>query len=342
MPTSILLPLLFGTLGCAAKRAPDKTSDDALVGELEREFLVPGYDDRNYLLHLPPSYDGNGEIPVVLALHGGGGNGEGTKRLTCLDGRRHSGTCITDLADDEGFAVVFPNGIGSKVFPDHRSWNAGGGKDGWRCTGGRACEENLDDVAYIDAVLEELDRALYVDDKRIYSTGMSNGGAMSHRLACERSEVFAAIASVGGVNQAQTVQGCEPSRAISVLQIHGDEDPCWPYEGGTFQCLRGGDEKGDFISAPASLEGWVTRNGCAADTHTDTTADPERDGTSESQQTWTACDDDAVVSMITVHGGGHTWPQGWSYLDEDTIGLTSQDFSANEAIWDFFVAHPLP
>lgn len=329
--------LIFAlVLGCQPDRAPDREGAHALVGPLDETFQVPGWRDRDYLLHLPPGYDGSAETPVVLAFHGGGGKKEGLNPTSCRGGEEGAETCLLSVADAHGFIVVAPDGVDARGVRG-RSWNAGGGEDGYRCVGGRACEDQSDDVAYVDALLDELDRALLVDADRIYATGISNGAAMSHRLACERAEVFAAIAPVAGANQAQAWPGCAPTRPVPVLHVHGTEDPCWGYDGTISESLCETDDGRRFMDVETSMAGWRERNGCVGTTE-EALPDVASDGTSVTRVSGEGCQADTV--LLRVDGGGHTWPDGWQYLSEERIGRVSQDIEGSQEIWAFFEAHP--
>lgn len=328
----LLLPLL----ACRPPRAPDRDGADALRGPLDDTFQVPDWRDRDYILHLPPSYDG-GEMPLVLAFHGGGGRKEGVNRTTCRDGDESADDCLFAVADREGFIVVAPDGVDAPGIKK-RSWNAGGGEDGWGCVGGEACDEGSDDVGYVDALLDELNRALYVDSARIYATGISNGGAMSHRLACDRADVFAAIAPVAGENQAQGWPGCEPSRAVPVLDIHGTEDPCWGWDGTSTNGICGKFGAGTYMDVDTSMGGWWERNGCV-DSEEQATVNAVTDGTSVTEVDGVGCAADTV--LLRIGGGGHTWPDGWQYLGQSAIGRVSKEFTGSDRIWSFFQDHPL-
>lgn len=345
MPRPILLPLpllvttVVVTLGCAVPRAPDRASAEALVGPLNAEFAIPGYDKRRYQLRLPTGYDGSGPVPVIYALHGGGGNHRGGHRMTCADGDITDASCLSVVADREGFAVVYPDGHAGDPMEDVRTWNAGGGGDGFQCVSGPACADNIDDIAFFDTLHEEILRAVNVDEARVYATGLSNGAAMSHRLACERSTVIAAIAPVGGGNQVAAVQGCSVARAVPVLQIHGSADPCWPLEGGAQSCVQNdGQSK---VGIQESIDGWVERNGCVGEPVSEALPDSAGDGTTTTRVTHTECVEGGAVVVLLSEGGGHSWPGGWAYLGEGQIGPLVEDYSANEEIVAFFKAHAL-
>lgn len=351
---SVVCVVVGAVAGCGGEqpRIPDKGGDDALAGAVDARFAVhdpphQNWRDRSFLLHLPPSYDPAEAIPVVVVFHGGGGNADSAFSLTCHGGGgAFDGSCITALADAEGFAVVAPEGTPAVLATNHRTWNAGGRKDDevFRCVSGRACDENVDDVAFFDALLAEVERGVNVDPARIFLTGISNGGAMAHRLACERSTVVAAIGPVGGGNQLEAVQGCSPARPVPVLQIHGTEDPCWRFgkDDDMGKCEAQINAEKIHISAEETVEGWRARNGCSdefVDVDVDDAAD---DGASAVHRAFSGCIDDAAVEVVIVDGGGHTWPNGKEYLPDSVIGRTTTDFSANDVLWDFFQQHPLP
>src|SRR5262245_1348699 len=107
--------------------------------------------------------------------------------MTCPGGDESREQCLLHLADREGFAVIIPDGTSGALL-DSRTWNAGGGQNGWKCVSGKACKEGVDDLAYFRALLDDVERAVGIDTRRVYSIGLSNGAAMSHRLACELSD----------------------------------------------------------------------------------------------------------------------------------------------------------
>jgi len=297
---------------------------------------MPGYTDRSFDLYVPQNWDTVSALPLLIGFHGGGGNRRSTERLTCPGGDEASPRCLVAQALSRGYAVVMPDGVGTRPFRGIRTWNAGGGKNGFDCTSGGACRSGADDVGYVDDLLAEVESLVRVDRRRIHATGMSNGGAMSHRLACERPAVFAAIAAVGGANQFAAVGGVCPGR-VSVLQIHGTEDPCWTFVQSDEGCIEAGGLRAGVMD---SLLGWGNRNGCAAPVETPLPDRDPADGTRAFQLQWQACE--RSVELIRIEGGGHTWPNGYQYLGQDKIGRASGDLETNVVILDFFDANPRP
>jgi polyhydroxybutyrate depolymerase len=174
---------------------------------------------------------------------------------------------------------------------------------------------------FIMALLDKAEADLCVDTHREFATGFSNGGFMSHRLACELSSRVAAIASVSGVIGIDT---CTPSRPMPVLQIHGTSDNIVPYDGGGIGT--------NYKSVATTIDGWTQRNGCGASTQT---AFDMGDATCAVHQ---GCMAGADVELCTIDGGGHQWPGGES--SGIFNGKVSTDLDATDTIWAFFVAHP--
>jgi polyhydroxybutyrate depolymerase len=326
------LALAVATASCSPNFADDCRTIAVGPGDMVT-CVVPGWVDRAFDLRVPASWDGSSPLPLVIAYHGGGGNREATQRITCPTGTLGEVECLANVATARGFAIVSPDGTGGRPLRDVRTWNAGGGTPGAYCASGAACAMKIDDIGYTDDLLVEVGAAIAIDPRRIYATGLSNGGAMSHRIACERASVIAAVVPVGGANQ--HADGGGACGRAAVMHIHGTDDGCWPYDGGTGSCI---EEKGRKTAVPETMAGWVQRNACSA-AFTDTPI-PDRDtsdGASAERRAWTGCT--AATELVTIRGGGHVWPNGFRYLDG--VGAITRDFG-NELILDFFDAHPLP
>jgi polyhydroxybutyrate depolymerase len=172
-----------------------------------------------------------------------------------------------------------------------------------------------------------LQSTIEIDTNRIYATGMSNGGIMSQRLACEAADLIAAIAPVAGT---LNFSPCTPSRPVSVIEFHGTADQHLPYEGGF-----GPESLVDvnFASVQDSIDFWTAFNGCVHQPQTDSFADIQH-------ESWRECKDSTAVELFTVINGGHSWPGGET--GRPRADQPTQSISATELIWDFFEAHPKP
>lgn len=316
--------------------------------ECSRSDAVPGaalgcpvtpWLDRSFDLDLPSQWDGRAPLPLVVAFHGGGGNKRAAASVTCPDGSLDDAGCLSAVARRAGFAVVRPDGTGNRPIRNVRTWNAGGGHDGFTCASGVACREGVDDVQYFDDLMRAIEALIPVDAARVHLTGLSNGGAISHRLACERGARIASIAAVGGANQhGETGGRCDGG--VAVLHIHGTEDPCWGYEQGSTTCTAVHDDSDVKIGVATTLEGWRRRNGCEAtrDEVAVPDADPN-DGTRSTRVAYRGCH--AAVEGIRIEGGGHTWPDGDQYFPKSVVGRVTRDFGS-EILVEFFRAHPKP
>ena len=349
--TAALLSLgvLIGMADAAdAGHAPPSQSDcaaGALAAGATAIFAVPDWPDRDYDLSLPASFHCGTPVPVLIVLHGGGGNKDNMRRLVCPVGDRASPGCLDRVAHAAGMVVVFPNGSDAPAARllsrgGLRTWNAGGGRDGAVCVSGMACRRGVDDVAYIRALLADVGSRVAVDPKRVFATGFSNGAALAHRLACEAADLFAAVAPVSGENQA-ALASCTPSRPIAVLVIHGTLDRCWPYTGGAGGCIA----TGRYVSVEETLVGWAARNGCRAEA-TRTTL-PSRpgiaDGTQVVRHDYAGCAAGGALQHLEVVGNGHFWPDGQAYARPALLGGTlSRQLDAGRAIVDFLSAHARP
>ena len=326
---------LVGGPGCGLDYAEDCPSVSIAPGS-HHVCAMPGWVDRAFDLDVPASWNGSSPLPVIVMFHGGGGNRGGANRTTCPEGDEHGPGCLVAMAAARGYVVVAPDGTGSSPLRGIRTWNGGGGH-ALQCTSGGACRAGVDDVRYVRELLDRLGTALPIDAHRIYATGISNGGAMSHRVACELPDRIAAIVPVAGENEwADDGGACDVQ--VPVRDIHGTLDPCWAFDGGPAACAQ--DDGQPKTSVATTQEGWRVRNGCAS-TFTETALpdlDPA-DGTTATLRTFDGCA--AAVELLRIDGGGHTWPGGWPYLSEDRVGRVSHDVD-NAAVLDFFDAHVHP
>lgn len=334
-----LLVLLFVLSSCTAVRDDPASHHGDSGGSFQEHVALPGFRNRSYDVLIPGNL--TTPAPVLIVLHGGGSDAVNAVRMTCPGGDVTNEDCITNHAARNGYIAVFPRGTSRRLIKRMRSWNAGGGDsdDQWICTSGLACKNDVDDIAYFNALLDALEASTQADMKRVYVTGLSNGAAMAHRLACEMPHRIAAIAAVAGANQVSAVQGCEPARPVPVLQIHGTADCAWRYDGGTPNCVGAPRFKGKYISVERSMRAWRDINGCADDFLATDFPDRFDDGTRVTRLDWIDCRAPLVVYRIT--DGGHAWPNGYQYLSAGMIGAVSRELT-NDHIWEFLAAHALP
>jgi polyhydroxybutyrate depolymerase len=275
---------------------------------LEEHFIKLNGVERRYLLHLPPGWTKQSKAPVIFMLHGGGGTPE------------HSGGVdLEKYGDPKGFILVYPEGV-------NRSWN----------DGREIKNRTADDVKFLSAVIDELVARYNADSKRIYSTGISNGGFMSFTLACRIPEKIAAIAPVAGSMGPRVMADCHPSRSLPIMMINGTADPLVKFEGGTV-LRRRGDEAEPIGKV---VEFWRNQACGAAKPPIKFERLPDADASDGStvEIERIQCPGGEIVNY-TVKGGGHTWPGGQQYLPKFVVGSVNRDFSASQAIVEFFSKH---
>jgi polyhydroxybutyrate depolymerase len=295
-----------------------KTADAASAGSVSALTqpgthsltLQHGGRERAFLVHLPAGYRSDKPAPVVFAFHGGGGN------MQLQAGANYG---LVEKADSAGFIAVFPNGYSR--FPGGKlaTWNAGG------CCA-QARDEGIDDVGFVRAIWNALGKQVSVDPHRVFATGMSNGGMMSYRLACEMADVFKAVAPVAGTDN--TLQ-CQPSRPVSVLHIHAQDDDHVLFNGGAGAAAFKDTKKvADFVSVPQTIDRWTRHNQC--------TGESQRvlNVAGAACDAYQTCAGGAQVELCVTETGGHSWPGG----SKPRAGKAdnSQAIHANDVMWEFF------
>jgi polyhydroxybutyrate depolymerase len=264
---------------------------------------------RTITVHVPPTYDPAERTMLVLNFHGFGSAGYQEVILTRMNA----------AADRRNFVVAYPDGVAA-------GWNAGD------CCG-VAWTDSVDDVRFVKELVARLEADYCIDPSRVFATGMSNGGFLTHRLGCAMADTFAAIAPVAGVLGIDPA-ACHPSRPVPVLDFHGTADPIVPFGGGTpvSPINFGSAFPIHFRSVADTITAWRAIDGCTGD----------GDGIYARGDTycraWTHCAGGSDVTLCTIDGGGHTWPGGVPI----PIGKTSTDISATDTMLDFFDAHPMP
>jgi len=309
-PSVVVLTVLT-LLGVASAPAPAATEhgDDraststtnVATGASTHELSYGGA-ARTYRVYVPDSLP-RGRVPVVVVLHGGFGTGAGAARQGAWD----------EAALAHGFVEIAPDGL-------TRSWNAG------ECCG-PAMRNQVDDVGFVLAVLDDVEKDLEIDPERVFATGISNGGMMAYRLGCEAGDRFAAIAPVAAT---VVTDACVPEVPVSLLHVHGLADGNVPFDGGlptkSFQV-----DPPSYAPVRDGIAPFVRADGCRA------TPRVAKHGVVTTER-WRRCDDGTAVRLITIADGGHSWPEG--HRMADILDPPSDALDATATIWRFFAAHP--
>jgi polyhydroxybutyrate depolymerase len=259
-------------------------------------------ENRPYGLKVPAGYDGRNPAPLVVLLHGYTSNGETQARYFGLPA----------LADKEGFLLATPNG--TRDLMGNRFWNATDACCDWFRTG-------VDDVGYIDAVIDDIAAGHSVDPARVFVIGHSNGAFMSHRYACDRADRVAAIVTLAGM-QWKDQANCRPASPVSELQVHGRKDGTVRYEGGSMP------NGASYPGAVETVDDWAAQNGCngsLASTGRKFDLDSAVNGDETVEEAYSGCPAGADVWLWTIEGGSHVpaFNENWA-----------------EAIWAFMANHP--
>jgi polyhydroxybutyrate depolymerase len=264
----------------------------AAKSQINGSFLFDGI-NRSWTVYLPVGYTTGESLPLVLALHGYTQTGQNIMQFSGFN----------SIADTGNFVVVYPNGVSN-------SWNVG-------FSGG----STADDVGFLSALIDTLHQRYNIDLNRVYSTGFSNGGFMSYRLACELGDRVAAIAPVAGTMTDGAYSSCLPQRPVPVLHIHGTNDFVVSYNGGF------GNKSVDQV-----LAFWNSFNNCPATPVVEDLPDLVAEGSTVQRSTWAPCDESAEVILLKVINGGHTWPGS---VGVTGVGITNRDIVASSEIWNF-------
>lgn len=257
---------------------------------------------RSYRLYVPAIYTGATARPLILNLHGYTSNAQ----------QQQLYSNFMPIADTANFLMVFPNGTYSS---GQRFWNAG------------ISSALVNDIAFLNALIDSLDLIYNINLNRVYSTGMSNGGYMSHTLACELSNRITAIASVtGSIFNTQYGTNCHPTRPVPVMQIHGTNDPTVPYAGSS-----------SSMPVDTIVKYWVTKNNCnTTPTFSNVPNTSTTDGCTAEHYKYLNGTSGSSVELYKIIGGTHTWP-GFPFGGSGT----NMDMNASKEIWRFFSKYSL-
>jgi polyhydroxybutyrate depolymerase len=320
-PPPLKAPATSTTLGDPTKVAaqPSSGCSAAAVPPGETKVtLTSGGADRWFFQHVPPQESATTPLPLIIDLHG---YSEGAQVHTAMTG-------LGTYGDSHGFITVTPQGAGPVAM--------------WDTTIGGT------DLAFIGDLMDHEEQTLCVDERRVFTTGLSNGAFMTSAVACQFASRVAAVAPVAGISE---IKGCAPSRPVPVVAFHGTADQFVSYDGGLGPAVAnlpnasGAGKIGDAATAGSAAKGpsvpqitsaWAIRNGCTAKP-TDTTV------TSDVTLIGYSCPPGDDVELYRVTGGGHAWPGSQFSVDiAAVIGKTTMTISADDIIWKFFQNHPLP
>ncbi len=295
----------------------------AQSGEWIVDTLSVNNSDRTYNLYIPSEYDSTEATPLVINLHG----------FTSDPVQQAFISQMNLVADTGKFLVVYPRGLEVNI----RTLLAndpvgdpllGFEGDGWNLYGSLS---NNDDIAFISALIDEVDSRFPVALEQVYAAGMSIGGQMVYYLACELNDRIAAFASVAGDLPIEEIVDCIPDRAVPILHVHGTSDLISPFDGGITG--RG---------VLPTIDYWLDINGCTRDSTITLFEDIDPSDISTVVLTsYEDCEANAEVQYYRVNGGGHTWPGGMRDGRPLLFGRINQDINASAEIWDFFKRYTL-
>ena len=273
--------------------------------------LVVNNTKRDYILHLPPGYMSVQPLPLVMIFHGGGGNSEQMQKYFGMDA----------IADKEKFITVYPNSI-------NKNWN-----DGREF---KEAVKAIDDVDFINRLLDTLEKNYAINTRRIFATGISNGGFFSYYLSYKMSNRLLAVSPVCASIPEQLYKEFYPPNPISIMMMNGTKDPLVPYEGGKVGNVFTGS-RGNCSSTTSTLARYIEVN------HTNTTPEittlenrDNDDGCTAVEYTYSNGNNNTSVILVKVINGGHAVPGCSQYLSKFIIGKVCKDFNGNEMIWSFF------
>jgi polyhydroxybutyrate depolymerase len=307
----LLVAMLTGSDARAATLPPGDHEIALRVGALERSYIV----------HVPPAA-AKSAPPVVINFHGGGGTATAQQKYTHMDA----------LADREGFLAVYPYGTG-RMKEKLLTWNAG------PCCG-YASKNNIDDVGFVAALLDDLAARVPYDRSRVYATGHSNGGMMAYRLANELSDRIAAIAPVSGTLLVATIGARRP---MPIMHIHSVDDPRALYAGGLGPPFPFTTNRVEHAPVESAIAQWVQFDGCGKSASAERREWHANEATHTAERlVYSGCRDGVEIALWKLTGAGHVWPGGTRDYLTRWLGPSTMVIDANEEMWRFFSRFSLP
>ena len=283
-----------------------------------RKTITVGALTRSYMVYRPETLAADRPVSLVIGLHGANASG---LVMSLFSG-------FNDLADRNNIVMAYPDSYGPL-------WN-----DGRVDMDSIAFTNGVDDVQFLVQLIDAMVDGYHVDPRRVYVAGFSNGGMMALRLGIAASDRIAAVACVSGL-LSKHLSMQRPKRPVPLLMIHGTEDRTVPWGGGVL--MKGKKKRGEVLSVLDTVSYWVRNNGCNAQVTVKILPDKDtRDGTVGFLVTYDCPDPDNEVLLVSIQGGGHTWPGAEASLPGIHEGKTSRDLNASQFIWDFFSRHKLP
>ncbi|HUK31850.1 MAG TPA: hypothetical protein VLV89_12100 [Candidatus Acidoferrum sp.] len=358
----VLIALAIFTISAAARtqsqggQAPPASSPNAIPQADKEETITVEDVTRNFLVHLPNGYDPHKKYPVVLVIHDRDNDAADMSRISGFD----------QTADQFGSIVIYPNAVherwlsGSEENSGNRNGGygrqrggggmgggggypggghrGGGGYPGGSSGGGRRSgAQASNELAYFNTLLDEVEQEYSVDTSRVFATGFSEGALMDFQLGCNLSYRIAAIAPVGATLPKSEADICKDwnARPVALLMIEGTADPVMPYKGRT--------QPAPTLSAEDTVKTWSKMDGCSGKSQQTKLSSQDKSNLETRVDTFSDCQAGTEVSLYSIQEGGHFWPGGEQpYVPANRIGKTNAGFSADEIIWKFFAAHPMP
>jgi polyhydroxybutyrate depolymerase len=282
------------------------------------DSLVHQSYQRKYMVHLPTNFTTLSKRPLVVSLHGGSG--------TMINAQGFS--LLNPIADQNNFIVAWPQGYG--IASPGFSW-----ADGRNTSADKA---GIDDIGFINKLIDGLIIKYNIDTNKIYICGFSNGGFMVQRIACQSSDRFAAMASLGSSMDTVLYKTCKPTKPIPMAFFNGTSDPAMPYYGGALQ----NPQVIPVVPVDTTVQFWIAHNHCKTKNSVYNFPDIFTTDNSKAElYNYTNCDGNAEVKFYKLINGGHTWPGVLIPSQASTLGNTNRDINGSLELWYFFKNHTL-